>query len=347
MCVAGIISGDIDNGFGIAGIAPGCKLMRLKIFDDYGASPWVYPRVDTFSFGMPSICAHAIEFATDNGAHVINGSWSWDASYNWPVVTDALGVATGAGVIPVFSSGNKSKSAVGFPANSMHTIAVGAVQENGERWNYSNYGYWLDLVAPSGCLWPATPGVYTLDLTDSAGYNPLYWVDWDEFIDVNCPAGAFDYVCSFGGTSAAAPQVAAIVALVLSRRPDYLDMEDPVERLLVIRDILWYSAVDQIGDPLYDTPGKDNYYGYGLANAFRALLSVSRGDANNSGTINISDLIYIEDYLFHGGPEPVPDRLMGDCNCSGTVNMSDVVYLINYLFGIPLGPPPVTPCFQY
>jgi hypothetical protein len=62
-----------------------------------------------------------------------------------------------------------------------------------------------------------------------------------------------------------------------------------------------------------------------------------RGDANGDGTINVSDVVYLINYLFIGGPAPVP-LAAGDVNCDGIVNVSDVVYLINYLFiG---GPPP-------
>jgi TolB protein len=54
------------------------------------------------------------------------------------------------------------------------------------------------------------------------------------------------------------------------------------------------------------------------------------GDADSSGTINVSDVIYLINYLFRGGPAPEP-RIAGDCNNDGRVSVSDVVYLINYL----------------
>jgi hypothetical protein len=61
------------------------------------------------------------------------------------------------------------------------------------------------------------------------------------------------------------------------------------------------------------------------------------GDCNGDGTINVSDVVYLINYLFIGGPAPVP-LAAGDVNCDRIVNVSDVVYLINYLFiG---GPPP-------
>jgi hypothetical protein len=62
-----------------------------------------------------------------------------------------------------------------------------------------------------------------------------------------------------------------------------------------------------------------------------------RGDANGDGLINASDVVYLINYLFIGGPPPDP-MAAGDVNCDGTINVSDVVYLINYLF--ISGPPP-------
>jgi hypothetical protein len=61
------------------------------------------------------------------------------------------------------------------------------------------------------------------------------------------------------------------------------------------------------------------------------------GDPNHDGIIDISDVVYLVNYLFIHGPQPNPLE-SGDATCEGTVDVSDVIYLINYLFiG---GPPP-------
>jgi hypothetical protein len=62
------------------------------------------------------------------------------------------------------------------------------------------------------------------------------------------------------------------------------------------------------------------------------------GDVNGDGLVNASDIVYLINYLFIGGPAPDPLQA-GDVNLDGSVNASDVVYLINYLF---IGGPP--PC---
>ena len=55
------------------------------------------------------------------------------------------------------------------------------------------------------------------------------------------------------------------------------------------------------------------------------------GDANASGNVNLSDAVYIINYVFRSGPEPVP-YISGNVNCDSSVNVSDAVWLINYIF---------------
>jgi hypothetical protein len=65
------------------------------------------------------------------------------------------------------------------------------------------------------------------------------------------------------------------------------------------------------------------------------------GDANASGSVNISDAVYLIAYIFSGGAAPNP-LAAGDANCSGSVNISDAVYLIAYIFSG--GPQPCAAC---
>ena len=50
------------------------------------------------------------------------------------------------------------------------------------------------------------------------------------------------------------------------------------------------------------------------------------------------------DFIFTGGPEPVPHRLNGDANCTGAVDIDDVMFLINHIF---TGGPAPCDCFEY
>ena len=55
------------------------------------------------------------------------------------------------------------------------------------------------------------------------------------------------------------------------------------------------------------------------------------GDANRSLSVNVSDAVWIINYVFSGGNPPLPLEA-GDVDCSGSVNVSDAVRIINYVF---------------
>jgi hypothetical protein len=55
------------------------------------------------------------------------------------------------------------------------------------------------------------------------------------------------------------------------------------------------------------------------------------GDANNDEVVNVSDAVYIINYVFVGGDPPLP-MAAGDANCDEVCNVSDAVFIINYVF---------------
>jgi len=66
-----------------------------------------------------------------------------------------------------------------------------------------------------------------------------------------------------------------------------------------------------------------------------------RGDANGDGIINLSDIIYLVNYVFKGGPAPDP-LCVGNANNNGSVDLADIIYLVNFVFkGGPV-PTPTT-----
>ncbi len=69
------------------------------------------------------------------------------------------------------------------------------------------------------------------------------------------------------------------------------------------------------------------------------------GDVDGSGVTDISDLVYLIDYAFAGGPEP-PNMNSADVDGSCVVDISDVIYFADYSFGTPSGPAPVSGCAQ-
>ncbi|MDP3023916.1 MAG: M14 family zinc carboxypeptidase [candidate division Zixibacteria bacterium] len=68
-----------------------------------------------------------------------------------------------------------------------------------------------------------------------------------------------------------------------------------------------------------------------------SLVKFKTGDANLDRTLSVSDVVFIINYLFKGGPAPSP-LYIADANCDTKVSVSDAVHLINYLF--KGGPPP-------
>jgi len=137
-----------------------------------------------------------------------------------------------------------------------------------------------------------------------------------------------------GGTSFSAPQVAGIVALLLSIEPNLTRNQ--------VLDIIRKSAWKVLDGDTVGIQLSVGAYGSGRASGVRALSTVRRGDCNASGTINVIDVNYLVAYLFQGGPEPFPDYFFGDVGCDGNINITDLAYLTNYLFHG--GPAPQKPC---
>ncbi|HEQ99765.1 MAG TPA: hypothetical protein ENO22_10540 [candidate division Zixibacteria bacterium] len=160
--------------------------------------------------------------------------------------------------------------------------------------------------------------MWSFDLSRDAGLNPeVYPCNWDE-----------NYFCSYTGSSCATALVSALAMKLLATR-DIIPPFSPPDSLY---SLLAHTAND-LGAPGYD---KDN--GWGRINAYRAMIAISHGDANGDFEVNVSDAIYIANYVFQGGPPPIPHWSVGDANCDGSVNNSDAVWIINNVF--TSGPPP-------
>lgn len=77
---------------------------------------------------------------------------------------------------------------------------------------------------------------------------------------------------------------------------------------------------------------------YGSAGS--AGCCILRGDVDDNTRINVSDLTYLVNYLFKGGPPPICEE-HGDVDANTRINVSDLTYLVNYLFK---GGPSPQPC---
>jgi len=65
---------------------------------------------------------------------------------------------------------------------------------------------------------------------------------------------------------------------------------------------------------------------------------MGRGDANNDRTVNMTDAIMINNYLFNGGMAP-PCLNQADANSDGVVNMADSSFILNWYFNGGYAPP--------
>ena len=248
---AGLAAAQSNNGKGIAGVCWGAQIMPLMA--SYSSSLWI------------SAKAEAIDYAWANGADVLSNSWITPPH---PDITDAIIQAKnygrdGKGCVIVACTGNDGYDAIWYPSSLSETIAVGAVDNKGVRWDYSNYGDGLDVVAPSTS--GQTSGVFfwTTDINGiQAGYN-----NPNNMPDRGDDAG--NYYKWFSGTSAAAPQVAGFAGLILS-----------VDNTLTSEEVRWLmrNSADDLGDV-----GWDKYYGAGRINVYNALHGMSNipGKATN------------------------------------------------------------------
>jgi hypothetical protein len=82
----------------------------------------------------------------------------------------------------------------------------------------------------------------------------------------------------------------------------------------------WGNLLDYAGGNVYPTLVDGNF-----------TVQFKCGDATGDGVVDASDLVYLLNYLFVGGPPPHP-LAAGDVTCDGIVDSSDLVYLLNYLF---------------
>lgn len=125
-------------------VAPTARVMPLKAFRADGSS-------------TVADILRAIYFAADNGARVINMSFSLAEASD--ELMRAINYATSRGVICVASVGNGGSEALVFPAGFRHVIGVGSINSAGARSLFSNYGRGLvRLLLPGEELITSYPG---------------------------------------------------------------------------------------------------------------------------------------------------------------------------------------------
>lgn len=228
--VCGVISQTINNSFGSCGVAPKCSIMPVKILDRDGS-------------GNQFNLADGIRFAARNGAKVIN--MSLGAPVGSYVEEEAINYAFEQGAFLCAASGNDGLNRNYYPAAYPRVCAVGAIKYNKKRASYSNYGAYLDLMAPGGAE------SYYEDLNKD-GHPDL--ILSQGFTARNYCTFRFYWI---NGTSVACPHVAAVAGLIFS----YKVATHPQD----VFDVLTSQAED------INEEGYDIETGYGMVNAYLSL----------------------------------------------------------------------------
>ncbi|HOJ08345.1 MAG: S8 family serine peptidase [Ignavibacteriota bacterium] len=242
---AGIIAAVGNNGIGISGIAPLCKMLPVKWMNSQGSGDY-------------SGATNATVYSYQAGAWVISNSWGFPNGASSALdnaIADAKNLGRGGkGALFVVASGNEN-GAMRFPASTNpNVLVVGGISPcnqrkspsscDGESFWGASYGSNLDIVAP--CV-----KIYATDITGSGGFT------------------SGDYDPEFNGTSSATPNTAGVCALVLS--------VDTTLRWDSVRVRIDRTA-DRVGSYSYTQAGPrnlsrwNNEMGYGKVNAYKVLL---------------------------------------------------------------------------
>ncbi len=173
----GIPDEEAGHGTMVAGLinryAQGATILPIKVLDsDGGGSLWA--------------TIQGIHYAIARGAKVIN--MSFGSAQNSPVLHRALEDAQDAGIVIVTAAGNRNTATRQYPAGDNITIAVGSLDAHDVKASFSNFGTWVDVVAPG------------------VGLPSTFW------------NGGY---AAWSGTSFSSPLVAAEAALLFSARPNW------------------------------------------------------------------------------------------------------------------------------
>ena len=229
---AGTIGGAINNNALGCGVAGGITIMPVKVGTGDGGGL------------TASIASAAVLFAVDNGAKVINGSWTFPG---YPqMLRDAFKYARDRGVLVILAAGNASQwtgDAVRSSSLWPETFAVSAMNSLHELHSQSCRGWGVGISAPG----------FPIATMQGWGLNEYENGPW--------------WRTNFGLTSAAAPVVSGAAALIWSHDPT-LTADEVMAKLAMTTHPKVYAD---------DAPGYNVNEGWGQIN-LGAAIQVAKGD---------------------------------------------------------------------
>jgi len=216
---AGLIGAETDNGIGVASIGYDVSIMAVKLGDDASDG-------QAMAAGFEGIV-----WAADNGADVIN--MSWGSPQFFITMQHTVNYAYNKGCVMVGAAGNNGNGMetemnpdipvnyIGYPAALEHVIAVGSCDVGDNKSDFSNYGTWIDVLAPGGYYSQGVGGIggfAVLSTTASVAGDLMSVLS-------GTGGGAADYGVEgqydcMQGTSMAAPVTSGLCGLILSANPD-------------------------------------------------------------------------------------------------------------------------------
>lgn len=232
---AGIAASLEDKQGGIIGVAPGAKIMPVKVLGADGS-------------GSDASVAEGIRWAADHGATVISLSLGGPSATQ--TGAEAVKYALSKGAVVVAAMGNNGSGSKSYPAAYPGVIAVGASDINDKITSFSQYGSWISVSAPGYSILSTFP-TYHVSGMDDYQQNKDFMEKFGMRMELK-----YAYVT---GTSQATPHVAGLAALVRSMNPSLTP--DQVKA--------------KIEKAAARTPGMtssfDIHYGYGRMDALKAL----------------------------------------------------------------------------
>lgn len=201
--VAGIVAALGNNARDGLGVAYGARILPVRVLGRCGGHLSDILTGARWAAGLlvPDVPANP------NPARILNLSLGHTGSCD-STIQDEVDEIRAANVSIVASAGNEGSTAVSLPANCRGVLAVTAHTREGDNADYANVGAGVAISAPGG-------GANTRLATPTTGIRgvPSTW-------NTGTTVPANDAFAEMAGTSMAAPQVAGVLALLASLRPD-------------------------------------------------------------------------------------------------------------------------------